>query len=323
MPQRLFAYIWQVSGKHQLGLAALSVVVFLLAAAPLELQRRIVNGALERGDFSSVLMLCLGYIGLAVLAGGIKLSLNTYRAWVGETLSRNLRATVYGMAIESHDQHRDDQTRRADALAVQIAEVDAVGGFAGISFSEPILQGGILLSVVGYMLVLQPKMAALSLLLLAPQLVFVPLMQSAITRRVQIRVQKTRRLGAGLANNWTQLRGHAQESFAHRAERIFALNMQIARFKYVMNFLMNSSHHLSIAAVLLVGGWFVVKGEIELGTVVAFISGLSRINDPWGDLVNYFRELTLAETKYELVRAVFGASLAESARSGTPASVAA
>jgi ABC-type multidrug transport system fused ATPase/permease subunit len=322
MPQRLFGYIWQVSGRHQLGLAALSVVVFLLVAAPLELQRRIVNGALERGDFGSVLMLFLGYIGLAVLSGGIKLSLNTYRAWIGETLSRNLRATVYGMAIQSHDQHRDDQIRRADALAVQIAEVDAVGGFAGISFSEPILQGGILLSVIGYMLVLQPWMAALSLLLLAPQLVFVPLMQSAITRRVRIRVQKTRRLGAGLANNWARLRGHAQESFAHRAERIFALNMQIARFKYVMNFLMNFSHHVSIAAVLLVGGWFVVQGETELGTVVAFASGLSRINDPWGDLVNYFRELTLAETKYELVRGVFGASEVESARSGTPASVA-
>jgi hypothetical protein len=29
--------------------------------------------------------------------------------------------------------------------------------------------------------------------------------------------------------------------------------------------------------------------QLEVGGVVAFISGVGRLNDPWGDLVNYFR----------------------------------
>lgn len=43
LPRALFAYVSRVSGWHQAGLALLSVLVFLLSTAPLELQRRIVN----------------------------------------------------------------------------------------------------------------------------------------------------------------------------------------------------------------------------------------------------------------------------------------
>jgi hypothetical protein len=35
--------------------------------------------------------------------------------------------------------------------------------------------------------------------------------------------------------------------------------------------------------------------------VVAFISGIGRLNDPWGDLVNYFRDVNVAQIKYRLL----------------------
>jgi hypothetical protein len=33
--------------------------------------------------------------------------------------------------------------------------------------------------------------------------------------------------------------------------------------------------------------------QLEVGGTVAFISGIGRLNDLWGDLVNYFRDLSL------------------------------
>ena len=44
-----------------------------------------------------------------------------------------------------------------------------------------------------------------------------------------------------------------------------------------------------------------MTGQTEVGTVVAFVSGLSRLNDPWGDLVTWFRDLTVTGTKYRLI----------------------
>jgi len=41
----LYRYIWTVTARGQVILSALAIAVFLLELAPLELQRRIVNGA--------------------------------------------------------------------------------------------------------------------------------------------------------------------------------------------------------------------------------------------------------------------------------------
>ena len=41
-------------------------------------------------------------------------------------------------------------------------EVEPIGGFIGVSVSEPLLQGGILVSVIGYMLFLEPSWRCLA-----------------------------------------------------------------------------------------------------------------------------------------------------------------
>jgi ABC-type bacteriocin/lantibiotic exporter with double-glycine peptidase domain len=77
--------------------------------------------------------------------------------------------------------------------------------------------------------------------------------------------------------------------------------MGIFKLKFTMNFLMNLLSHLQRVAGLLVGGWWVYTQRLEIGGVVAFISGIGRINDPWGDLVNYFRDINVTQVKYRLL----------------------
>jgi ABC-type bacteriocin/lantibiotic exporter with double-glycine peptidase domain len=68
-----------------------------------------------------------------------------------------------------------------------------------------------------------------------------------------------------------------------------------------MNFLMNICNHLQVIAALLIGGWMVHTDQLEMGGVVAFISAVGRLNDPWGDLVNYFRDLNVSQVRFGLV----------------------
>jgi ABC-type bacteriocin/lantibiotic exporter with double-glycine peptidase domain len=91
------------------------------------------------------------------------------------------------------------------------------------------------------------------------------------------------------------------KSDAKRVDRALQLNMGIFKFKFSMNFLMNFCSHLQIVAALLIGGWMVHTDQLEMGGVVAFISGVGRLNDPWGDLVNYFRDLSVTQVKFRLV----------------------
>jgi len=43
VPKHLWSYIWKVSGRDQIWLSVLTVVVFLLTLVPLELQRRVIQ----------------------------------------------------------------------------------------------------------------------------------------------------------------------------------------------------------------------------------------------------------------------------------------
>jgi ABC-type multidrug transport system fused ATPase/permease subunit len=140
---------------------------------------------------------------------------------------------------------------------------------------------------------LDPWMAAAALGLFLPQLVFVPLMQHAMNRRTGARVWLLRQIGAGM------IAGRPRDEV--RIDRVFQLDMRIFQLKFTMNFLMNLCSHLQIVAALLLGGWWVLQDQLEIGGIVAFISGLGRLNDPWGDLINYFRELSVSRVKFRLL----------------------
>lgn len=297
-------YVLQRSGLHQIALALLSVAVFALSAVPLELQRRIVNDAIGSGAARTIFLLALAYAGVAILEQLLKLALNVYRAWVSETAVRAFRRTLH-VQRDALAARRQSPGTTGVEIAMIVDEAQPIGGFVGISISEPLLQGGILASVIGYMIYLEPWMAALCPLFFLPQLVFVPLMQWAINRRAEARIRTMREVSSGIAGAVVDELDVVTES--RRIDQVFALNMGIYKFKYSMNLAMNLMYYFSVAAALGVGGWFAVEGRIEVGTVVAIVSGLGKLNDPWGDFVNWARELSVVGVKYRLFADVVNA----------------
>jgi len=183
---------------------------------------------------------------------------------------------------------------------MMVSEVEPIGGFVGASISEPLLQVGILMSVLAYMVHLDLWMAGAALAFLVPQLIFVPLMQGAMNRRTGARVQIVRQLSVSVVEATDGDDAQDRIDDAH-IDRVFELNMGVFRFKFAMNFLMNLSTQLQIISALLVGGWLVYTDQLEIGGVVAFISGISRLTDPWGDLVNYFRNVNITRVQFHLM----------------------
>ena len=301
MPPGIFTYASRTSGRHQVWLGVLAIAIFLLTMGPLELQRRIVNSALESGAIDRVVWLCAAYAALVVGAGGIKLGFNIYRGWISESAVRDLRTRVYDHAVDDSDSN--DIEQEGVGMSIILAEVEPVGGFVGMSFSEPLMQLGTLVTVFGYMVVLQPWMAAFSIVLFSVQVLFIPRIQRVINRHAASRIQVMRELSGAMIDDLgpgptSVERRHV---FRGRVDRIFSLNMRIFWCKFTMNFLMNLTHHFGVVGVLLVGGWFIVHHRLEVGTVVAFITGLKQVIDPWGDLINYFREMTVSQVKYRLI----------------------
>lgn len=306
MTEGLYRYIWRVSGRDQIFLSLLAVAVFLLDLVPLELQRRIVNGALAKHALMQLVQLSLLYVATVLAQGGLKFLLNVYRGSVSEAANRRLRQQLSPSAANGRTTAPDARKEGID-ISIIVSEVEAVGGFIGASVSEVVLNGGLLIAVFGYMVVLQPWMAAVAVLLFFPQFLFIPFLQKAINQRTERRIKVLRRLSIEIVDEAADRRGPREDGrYRRQVDDIYRLNMQIFRRKFGMNFLMNLLHQLGVIGILFVGGWFVLQGRTEIGTVVAFISGLNRVNDPWGDLVNYFRDMTNARVKYKLIAAALG-----------------
>jgi ABC-type multidrug transport system fused ATPase/permease subunit len=288
LPRTIMGYVVRSSGRHQIALAALSAAVFGLSSVPLELQRRVVNDAIKNGATETIMWLAIAYAGVAVLEQALKMALNLYRSWVSEDAVRTLRKTLED--VEGAEPCERDATGTHTAMAV--AEAEPIGGFVGMAISEPLLQVGILVSVIGYMTSLEWWALALSAGFLLPQLLFVPALQHAINRRAEDRIKTLRQVSGDIVEGGTPDDRHV--------ERVFELNMGIYRFKFGMNLGMNLMYAFAVAVALGVGGWFAASGRIDVGTVVAVVSGLGKLKDPWSDLVSWGRELSVDSVKYRL-----------------------
>lgn len=317
LPKTLMGYVLRTSGRHQIGLAALAAGVFGLTSVPLEIQRRIVNDAIKNGATQTIVWLAIAYAGVALLEQAFKLGLNVYRGWVSEDAVRTLRRTLResGLHEPAHrdvqregrrEGNKDDDSETGTHAAMVVSEAEPIGGFVGMAISEPLLQIGILVSVIGYMTFLEPWALALSAGFLLPQMLFVPLLQRAINRRAAERVQTLRHVGGDIVAT-----GVPEEQ---GIQRVFELNMGIYKIKFSMNLAMNFMYHAAVAIALGVGGLLVVRNQLEVGTVVAVVSGLGKLNDPWGDLVNWGREFSVDAVKYRL----FADVLEQHGKSGGP-----
>lgn len=302
----LYRYIWQVSARRQVILSVLAVAVFLLGLAPLELQRRIVNAGVDRREFHFIGMLCLLYVAVALLHGGLKFAMNVFRSSVSEAANRRLRMQVDPTGAADSATH-SGSGQKGVKISIVLSEVEAVGGFVGSSFCDPLLNAGILLSVFGYMLFMQAWMALVALMIFSPQWLFIPILQQAINIRTKRRIERLREVSVDIVNHEADdAAKKPKRTFLRRIKEVYQLNMQIFVRKFGMNFLMNLLYTLGVIGILAVGVWLMLQGRTEVGTIVAFISGLAQMNDPWRDLVTYFRDLTNAGLKYRMINAELG-----------------
>ena len=203
----LYGYVWRMSGWHQAWLALLAALVAGLSMAPLELQRRIVNNAIGGEDLGLLALLAAVYLAVVVLQTGLKYLLRLGQGWVGESAIRYTRRHLLGIhqgrrsGPDRHDEAGRNEGGREGGRAVSIigAEVEQLGGFVGEAVAEPLVSGGMMLAILGYMFVVEPVLAAACLAFFVPQAIGVPITQSFVNRFVERRIGLLRDFGEQVA----------------------------------------------------------------------------------------------------------------------------
>ncbi len=295
----LYAAIWRVSGPRQIVLIVLSMAIAGLAAVPLSYQKRIINGLTDGSlDRRGVLMLSLGMMAMVLLSLALKWLLGYRSATLGEDTVRMLRARIFeGSRGRSAD---GDHRIATGTLATMIsAESEELGKFTGAAFSEPVVQIGTLISVVGYIAATQPGLGMIAALMIAPQVVIVLATQARVNRLVADRVRMLRHATDIIAGaDADALQQTVQEEF----DRIYETRRAMFLWKLSTKFVLSSINGAGTVAVLLLGGWLVLKGQTDVGTVVAATIGLGRLQGPAAFLIAFYRQVSATRVKFDLLR---------------------
>ena len=313
--REFYAYVWRSSASRQIVLIILAIMAAVLAMAPLELQRHIINTLAGHEKAERLALLCGAYLIAALVIGGLKYTVNIKSAGLGESMIRSLRQDIFtGCSPLRLDETPGETIRdKSGTVVAMIAtEAEAVGKFVGDCISTPIIQAGTLVSVLGYMLYTEPVLGLVVLFIAVPQIVIVPLIQRRINVQVKERVRTLRHAGDLIVDD---LQGGASPASLRGSEigdafeTIYGVRLRVFKLKFGLKLLVSALQSAGVFALLFFGGIMVLNGRTEIGIVVAFISGLDRVLDPWRELIAFVRSTSAAKVQFDLIEGTLGKKL--------------
>jgi ABC-type bacteriocin/lantibiotic exporter with double-glycine peptidase domain len=298
----LYRAVWRVTGRQQIVLILLSLLVAALAAVPLKLQQLVVNGLVQDGDARRLAWLCAGFLAAVLASAALKFALGLRLSVVGERVILLIRERLYRNGVVDANRDAAGAPPRGTLVTMLAAEAEIVGAFAGSAIASPLVQLGTLVSVIGFIALSQPWLGALALAVVVPQAAIVVGIQSRINRRVRERVQSLRDASDRIsASDLARVEDEVLADF----RAIFETRRRIFLLKLSSKLALGAISALGKVGILLLGGWLVLEGQSDVGTVVASLAGLARIEGPWRDLVSFFRSASTVRVKYAmLVRAI-------------------
>lgn len=297
--RNVIGYALRMTGWHQAAACGLAVVVAGLNLAPIELQRRLIDDAIADGDTRLLVLLGAVYAGVLLLHRSLKFVLDMYQGWLSESAALYTRRHLLELYHAREARDRDEEAGQAVAIIGQ--ETDRLAGFVGEGPSRAVANMAMLIGVIAYMVTVQPQIAALSLLLLVPQVVLTPVMQNRLNRLTERRVELVREVGdeiaAGEARDGADRRGWS----AGLVGRLYGNRIAFMAWKFLLKGVLNFLNHLAPLAVLVWGGWLAIQGQTTVGVLVAFVSGFEKVSDPVRELINFYRTSAQANVQHRKI----------------------
>jgi len=314
MPKSVYRYIFRYSKVRQGVVILMTLALLPLAPIPLELQRRMLDDAVAAKDVNLLAWLGALYLGALLLASGIKFAMRVQRelisAKIVHTLRRSVFYSIYTItppSVLKASAKGEDVVDEGAVVSMLSSEVEKLGGFAGSAISGPLLQIGTLMSILGYMFYIEPLVASIALALYSPQFVIVPIFQARMNRLAKAKALKTRELGNFIAEQAEEslLQQEPPLAFTTLTDTILQIRTKFLMTKNIMKTLNNLLIALGPFGVIAYGGYLAINDQIELGVILAFVSGLERLGGPIRDLIGSYSSITDARMRYGILVASF------------------
>jgi len=321
MSDRMESSIYRYILKHSLR-AQVQLLLFTLASLPfvyvsLEIPKIIINNAIGGEDIpddvlgfpvdqiSFLFVMCCLFLGLVIFNGTIKYFLNVYRGVVGERMLRRLRYELYTRILRFPLPHFK-RTSPGEIIPMVTSETEPLGGFIGDSFALPATQGGLLVTYLFFIYNQDVLLGVAATALYPFQLYVIPKLQKRVNELAKQRVLAVRKLADRIGESVSgvnEIHAHGTTRFERadigsRLGRIYTIRYEIFRRKFFIKFLNNFLAQVTPFFFYLVGGIFVIRGDLTIGALVAVLAAYKDLASPWSELLKYYQMKEDIRVKY-------------------------
>jgi putative ABC transport system ATP-binding protein len=248
------------------------------------------------------------FLAAVVVNGQFKKSINTQKGRMGERMLRRLRYELYDRILRFPPAHFR-KVKQAELATMIKDEVEPLGGFIGDAFVQPMFLGGQALTAIIFIMMQNFLLSIIVLVLLGAQMVIIPRLRKPVLVLGRQR-QLTARLLAGriaeTADGYTEIHVHGAANYeradiSERLGHIFKIRFDLYNKKFVAKFWNNILSQATPFAIYLVGGYFAITGQMDVGAVVGVLLAYKDLPSPIKELIDWDQQRQDVQIKYEQV----------------------
>lgn len=308
----LFYWVLKKNRGAQLFLLLVIVVSLFFRVYPLEMQKNIINIAINLKMLDKLYLYCALYMGAVLIASLMKYFINSFQAILGQKLLIELRKELYEHTLQLPLQffHR---TQAGTVISAMTAELNSIGAFLGEAIAVPITSVLTFIVFAGFMISLNPMLGLLSISIYPLELIVIPLLQKRFNKINQTRVTTTRAM-ANLVNEAIsgvhEVQGNAsyeleQSKLMRLVNRLYKIMRKLSILKYGIKFSNSLFQSVGPFLLFLFGGYMAIHGNFTIGALVAFLTAYEKVYDPWKELIVYYQSYQDSHIRYKQIMETF------------------
>ena len=248
------------------------------------------------------------FLGAVVVNGLFKKTINTQKGRMGERMLRRLRYELYDRILRFPPAHFR-KVKQAELATMVKDEVEPLGGFIGDAFVAPMFLGGQALTAIIFIMMQNWMLGIIVIVLLGAQMAIIPRLRKPVLVLGRLRQISARQLAgriAETADGVHEIHVHGAANYeradiAERLGRIFKIRFDLYQKKFVAKFWNNILSQATPFAIYLVGGYFAITGQMDVGAVVGVLLAYKDLPSPIKELIDWDQQRQDVQIKYEQV----------------------
>ncbi|WP_119387845.1 ABC transporter transmembrane domain-containing protein [Taklimakanibacter lacteus] len=258
--------------------------------------------------FGMLMALSAAFLLLVVVNGLFKFYINTFKGRLGERMLRRLRFQLIDRVLR-FPPNVFKRVKASEVATMVKDEVEPLGGFIGDAFVQPAFLGMQAGTALFFIVLQNFWLGILAAFMVGIQGIIIPKMRRRLIRLGKERQLTARQLAGRvgeIVDGISSIHVHDTSNYeradiASRLGRIFKIRYDLYQWKFFVKFLNNFLAQVTPFLFYAIGGYLALRGQLDIGQLVAVISAYKDLPSPIKDLIDWDQQRLDVQVKYAQV----------------------